>query len=85
MASCRRMLSSSIVQRFVSDLICPQPNVVTVNCFAVLRVVEKGDSAPKFPSDCLLGAVDLDNEMVGACKAEEFGVPFDHLFDNAEI
>ncbi len=45
----------------------------------------RGDSASKFLSDCWLGAVDLDNEMVGACKAEEFGVPSDHLFDNAEI
>jgi hypothetical protein len=84
MAACRRTLSSSAVQRFVSDLISVGTGV-TVNYFAILLVFEKRNRAPKFPSDNSLGAAYLDNKVVGARKAEEFGSASVYLFGNAEI
>jgi hypothetical protein len=78
------MSSSSVVQRLVSDLISVGTGV-TVNYFAILLVFEKGNRAPKFPSDNSLGAGDLDNKIVGACETKEFGDITVHLFGHSEI
>lgn len=56
-----------------------------MNYRAILLASIKRNSTPAFPSDSSLDGVDLDNEVIGAGKAKEFGGPSVHLFDNAEI
>jgi hypothetical protein len=41
--------------------------------FIDFACVAMGKSAPKFPTNGSLGAVDLDNEIIGTCKAQERG------------
>jgi hypothetical protein len=42
-------------------------------------------SAPKFPTNDSLGAVDLDNEIIGTCKPQERGGMSVQLFCHKQI
>jgi hypothetical protein len=45
----------------------------------------KRKRAPKFPSDRSLGAIDLDNEVIGTSKSDEFCGICVYLFRRKEI
>jgi len=57
----------------------------TVNYLAILLVFEKGKATPTFSGDSSLGAIDLDNNAVGACETKEFGDITVHLLGHNEI